>query len=304
MTATAIPKHYQSFGLGPLIKEVKGYQVFATLPGIRQAQSYAVEALLGGASSVQAYAALVNPASVTAANSYALHYVNNQMMESKGYVLLTSIYPPYEDLSVEFPFSERRFPTYVSFGSSGGPGFKTSIFTVDSGIAQANAEWERIRARYTIEFENVPEDEIEEVENFFYSMRGKAIGFRYKDWNDFNIVNQNIILGDGTTRTFQLFKRYRSGANVFDRIIRKPVAGTVSSIYLDGIEQILNREFFVNYSNGMITFVTPPAAGQVGRINYVEFDVPVRFDTDELMVSSEDFNQYSISNLDMIEILA
>jgi uncharacterized protein (TIGR02217 family) len=303
MVATAIPKAYLLIGSVANVPTVHGYQVLGNSGCIVQAQNYAALSHDGAASAVCSYVVLINPASVTAENTYALHHVRSQVLESKGYAILSSLYPPYEDLTVEFPFAEARFPTSVSYGSTGGPGFKTTIFTVDSGVANATAEWERLRARYSVEFDTTPEAEIEEVEAFFYSMRGKAVGFRFKDWNDYNIVNQNVVLGDGSSNHFQLFKRYRSGPTYFDRMIRKPVRGTVSSIYLDGVEQILNREFFMNYSTGVISFVVPPAAGAVGRIEYVEFDVPVRFDTDELMVSAEDFNQYAISGLDMIEIL-
>jgi uncharacterized protein (TIGR02217 family) len=90
---------------------------------------------------------------------------------------------------------------------------------------------------------------------------------------------------------------------VFDRFIKKPVRGSVSSLYLDGDELILNRDFYMNYTNGLITFAEAPPAGSVGNLAYCEFDVPVRFDTDKLMVAAVDFDQYSISSLSMIEIL-
>lgn len=221
----------------------------------------------------------------------------------KNYCVLQTRYPPYETLSVFYPFMEQRFPTSISYGSTGGPGFSTSIHQSTDGSEVATAEWDRIRARYTVEFENVPYDDLEEVEQFFYGMRGRAIGFRFKDWNDYQIVKQNVLVGDGYTTKFQLFKRYRSGPAYFDRMIRKPIVETLPEMYLDGELLYRNRQFYLNPSDGVLTFITPPPPGAVGYIPYLEFDVPVRFDTDSLQVSPVEHNQYTIKSLNLIEIL-
>jgi len=303
MASTAIPKHYALLSPGGSLSGIRGYQMLTNQNAIRTSSGYAIGNVAGGVAGMQAYAVIANPASVTAQNGYAVNRHDVAIISSRGYAVMSTYYPPYGDLNLDFPFSENQFPPSLSYGSSGGPGFKTSIFTVDSGVAHANAEWDRLRARYEVDFDSVPGADIELVEAFFYGMRGKAVGFRFKDWNDYQIVNQNVVIGDGNSVSFQLFKRYRSGANIFDRFIKKPVRGSVSSMFLDGVEQVLNRDFFMNYSTGAITFRVAPVAGAVGNLEYCEFDVPVRFDTDSLMVSAEDFDQYSISSLSMIEIL-
>lgn len=295
-------KGYAVLGPGANSHKSNSY-VLAQASGLADVKTYALAGLSGGPASVGAYAVLSNPSSASASTSYAIHRNDVSVLSSMGYVVLEVRFPPYTDLSTEFPFCEERFPEHISYGSSGGPGFRTSMFTVDSGIAQADAAWDRIRARYNVEFDHVPGADIEQVERFFYGMRGKAVGFRFKDHQDYQIANQNVIIGDGQSLVYQLFKRYRSGSEFYDRMIRKPVRGTVSPIYLDGVEQVLNRDFFVNYSNGNIVFIVPPPAGAVGFLPYCEFDVPVRFDTDKLVVRAEDHDMYSISSLELIEIL-
>lgn len=209
-----------------------------------------------------------------------------------------------EDLSAAVGgFIESRFPESVSYGSSGGPGFKTSVFTVDSGIAHANAEWTRLRGKYTVEFDGVSEEDINAVCAFFYVARGMALGFRYKDWSDYQLTDQYVLVGNGVDVTFQISKRYQSGPAYFNRPIRKLVPGTVSPLVLNGSPLTLGDDYTINPNNGTITMSTPPVSGAVGFIEYAEFDVPVRFNTDTLSVSCTDFNQYSISGLDLIEIL-
>lgn len=307
MSGDIFPRPYLVVGAANQIVKNTGYQLLALRDGVAQMQGYSIIAgasdVSAGTPATQAYAVLSNPASAAAVTTYAAVRNDAAVQGSRGYVVLRSFYPPYEELDLEYPFADERFPTNVSYGSSGGPGFKTTVFTVDSGVTHAVAEWDRLRARYDVTFDHCPQNDMEAVENFFYSMRGSAVGFRYKDWSDYQIVNQNVVVGDGNSKTFQLFKRYRSGAQVFDRIITKPVRSKNGTMMMDGVELVLNRDYYLNYTTGVITFNVAPSAGAVGTMDYIEFDVPVRFDTDSLSISAEDFNQFSISSLSLIEIL-
>lgn len=251
---------------------------------------------------VNTHAVLANPAIVSGSASYAL-FANDPAISTShyGYVVIQPFYPPYGDLTLEFPFMERRFPECVSFGSQGGPGFRTSVFEFDSGFTATEIEWERMRGRYEANFENATPADVEEVESFFYGMKGRAIAFRYKDWTDYQISGQNMVVGDGTTDTFQIFKRYASGGHTFDRIIKKTVTGTMN-LTLDGVELLEGSDFFMLDAEGQIVFSSPPAPGAIAIVNYVEFDVPVRFDTDYLNVSYTDFRQLDFT-IPLIEVL-
>ncbi|WNL50655.1 minor tail protein [Ruegeria phage RpAliso] len=303
MSSDTFPRGYLVENPSGSFTKAGSYIVHAPASGVPKLNGYAVEAVLGSASRINHYVPLVNPSSIMGTRSFVSHRHDVAVLANRGYAVLRTQYPPYGELDLQYPFCEKQFPPSVSYGTSGGPGFKTSLFTVDSGIANAHSEWDRLRARYSVELDMVPEADIHEVENFFYGMRGMGVGFRFKDWNDYQIVNQNVLIGDGTSTAFQLFKRYRSGAEYYDRIIRKPVRQENMDFYLDDVLLTETREFYINYATGVITFVEPPAAGAVGYLPYIEFDIPVRFDTDVLEVSAEDFNQYSISGLELIEIL-
>jgi len=252
---------------------------------------------------INTQALLANTASVLSTTAYTLLADNSEATShlAYGYALIHPFYPPYEDLSVDFSFMEQRFSECVSFGSQGGPGFRTNVFEFDSGFTTAEVDWERIRARYEVNFENATPEDVEEVEAFFYGMKGKAIAFRFKDWSDYQISNQNVAVGDGSSNTFQVFKRYTSGGHIFDRIIKKTVSGTMS-LYLDGVELLEGSDFFMVNSEGQIVFSAPLPTGSVAEIRYAEFDVPVRFDTDYLNVSYVDFKQLNF-NVPLIEVL-
>jgi uncharacterized protein (TIGR02217 family) len=209
----------------------------------------------------------------------------------------------YDDITIDTPFSEVLFPPKISWGSSGGPGFKTSTFAVDSGLIGGVVEWERLRAAYSVHLNFLTEAQMDAVQDHFYAMRGMAIGFRYKDWNDYTLGNQNFFVGDGTTTVFQLFKRYASAQYKVDRIIRKPVTGTLGNILLDNVIKTDGVDYTVDYTTGEVTWAVAPVRGSVGRISFVEFDVPVRHNIDFLDVVMEDFDRQVVPTLPMVEIL-
>lgn len=85
--------------------------------------------------------------------------------------------------------------------------------------------------------------------------------------------------GDGTTRCFQLCKTYGAVFAPYARTIEKPVAGSVV-VAVAGCRWP-PLIFAVDASTGLVTLATAPAAGQAITAGFL-FDVPVRFDTDQL----------------------
>ncbi len=80
-------------------------------------------------------------------------------------------------------------------------------------------------------------------------------------------------------------------------MIKKPVHGTVK-IYLNGKEE---SEYSVNYSAGEIIFMKPPVKDTIITASF-EFDVPVRFDTDYLNASIDDYGSNSWNNIPLVEV--
>ncbi|WP_412506146.1 TIGR02217 family protein [Roseovarius sp. SYSU LYC5161] len=126
-----------------------------------------------------------------------------------------------------------------------------------------------------------------EIMEFWEARQGKARGFRLKDKSDFKSgkplapvtpTDQQVAAVDGSSTSFQLVKGYVSGGRRYERVIRKPVAGTVR-VAVGGVEQ--EGGWSVDTTTGIITFDSAPSSGVSITAGY-EFDVPVRFDTDDL----------------------
>jgi len=195
-------------------------------------------------------------------------------------------------------FIEERFPEDISYGSSGGPAFNTTIITVNSGFEQRNINWAEARATYNVNHAVKTEAQIRSLIDFFRNVRGKAIGFRFKDWTDYQLTNEQIGIGDGVKTAFQITKTYTFGAGTskYIRNITKP-ANTIT-VFENGIQ---NATATVDTTTGIITFGTPPAAGVIVTVT-CDFDVPVRFDIDQMNITLDHALISTWSQINLIEI--
>ncbi|MEF3047137.1 DUF2460 domain-containing protein [Pseudotabrizicola sp. L79] len=204
-------------------------------------------------------------------------------------------------------FHEVRFPDNISRGARGGPERRTQIVELASGDEERNASWANSRRRYDVAYGIRRADDLAAVVAFFEARNGRLHGFRYKDWADYKsalpsqaitATDQQIGTGTGSLQTFQLAKRYTSGAQTWVRTIAKPVAGTVR-VALGMVEQMSG--WTVDTTTGVVTFTTAPAGGVAVRAGF-EFDVPVRFDSDTLDVTLDFERLGSITAIPLLEI--
>jgi uncharacterized protein (TIGR02217 family) len=124
-------------------------------------------------------------------------------------------------------FIEIQFPRDISYGATGGPVYSTDVVSMFSGHEQRNSNWKNSRAKYNISTGVKTEGQWQALISFFRACKGKAIGFRFKDWGDYQAKNQQIGIGDGVKTEFQLVKIYTSGSYVVTREINKPVVGSL-----------------------------------------------------------------------------
>lgn len=206
-------------------------------------------------------------------------------------------------------FDEIQFPLRVGFGSTGGPAFSTEVVTIDGGYERRNQNWSQARRYFDAATGLRNASDVAVLIAFFHARAGRARGFRIKDWSDYtsaadgisagNFDNQSIGVGTGALTQFQLKKNYISGGITHARDIRKPVAGTVT-IAVNGIQALTG--WSADSTTGVVTFATAPISGAVITAGF-SFDVPVRFDTDQLRLSAEDFQRYS-SSIPLVEVRA
>ena len=208
-------------------------------------------------------------------------------------------------------FHEVRFPLTVGFGSSGGPERRTDVVLLASGHEERNSRWADSRRRYNAGTGVRSLDDLHALLAFFEERRGKLYGFRWRDRADWkscepgempDISDQGIGIGDGLNATFQLSKTYGGSNAPYLRTIAKPVEGTVR-VAVDGDEQAVGVDFTFDAATGMVTFLAGhiPADEAVVTAGF-EFDVPVRFDTDQIDVNLASFEAGDVMNVPIVEI--
>ena len=204
-------------------------------------------------------------------------------------------------------FHEIRFPDNISRGARGGPERRTQVVELASGDEERNASWVNSRRRYDVAYGIRRSDDLAAVVAFFEARNARLFGFRYKDWADYKSnlpsqaitpTDQQIGTGTGSLKTFQLAKRYTSGAQTWVRTIAKPVTVTVR-VALGTVEQISG--WTLDTTTGVVTFTSAPSNGVIVRAGF-EFDVPVRFDTDLLDVTLDIERLGSITSIPLLEI--
>ncbi len=195
-------------------------------------------------------------------------------------------------------FIETRFPTDISFGSAGGPEYSTDIVITQGGHEQRNINWSAARARYNVAYGVRSQEQLSALVAFFRARKGRADGFRFKDWTDYQTTAEPIDTGDGSTTQFQLVKTYVNGSVTDTRTITKPVSGSIL-IYKAGVLQTTG--YSVSTTTGIVTFSTAPTAGAAITATF-DFDVPVRFDTDRLSASQDSYGLGSVQDIPLVEV--
>ncbi len=205
-------------------------------------------------------------------------------------------------------FHEVRFPTALSFGSTGGPERRTDIVTLASGFEERNAPWAHSRRRYDAGLGLRGLDDLHAVLAFFEARMGRLYGFRWRDPVDWKSCAPSLAPtpfdcvigeGDGERTSFQLSKTYRSGPAAYARPIAKPVAETVR-VSVDGVA-LPTEAVEVDATTGLVALETPPAAGATVSAGFA-FDTPVRFDTDRIDVDLGAFGAGAIPSIPVVEI--
>ena len=212
-----------------------------------------------------------------------------------------------------------RFPDNISYGSSGGPKYNTTVITVNSGYEYNNINWDQARHYYDVAMGVRSMEELSDLVSFFHITRGKGHHFRYKDWADYlscdlnqtpTPTDQVFGVGDGLTTAFQLVKTYDlGGGTINQRDIKKPVNTTIL-IALDTVLQTEDtytgtvsnndNDYWIDYTTGIVTFNSAPP-WSVSITWGGEFDVPCRFDVDQLELSL-DYYGHGSTGVPVIEV--
>lgn len=183
--------------------------------------------------------------------------------------------------------TDAALPDRITFGAQADPTWSTVIVETVSGRETSIQNWSDARHRYDIALAISTAADYQAVRAHFHTVRGRANGWLLRDPLDHTVTSAaGKLLGAGGAAvaadgSYQLYLRYGSGADAYDRKITRPddpvqIIRTRSGTPTD----IEGTDATVNYSTGAVA-ITGHASGDTyawaGR-----FRVPVRYDTDRL----------------------
>lgn len=206
-------------------------------------------------------------------------------------------------------FHQTRFPLDVALGARGGPERMTDIVTLASGAEERNSRWRHARRRYNAGYGVKSRSDMQIVLSFFEERRGRFHSFLWRDAFDHSSnqgdgvpepADQTIGTGDGANTLFQLTKRYGVSFDPYDRPITKPIAASVR-VAVAGVELDI-ADFSVDGLTGLVTLMVAPDVDAAVTAGF-RFDVPVRFDTDQLDIELSNFDGAEVPNIPLIEVI-
>lgn len=207
-------------------------------------------------------------------------------------------------------FDDVPYPLSLGLDAKVTPEFSTNVITTASGFERRNSLWGNARLRFDVGPGVRSEQELGTLLGFFRARRGPARGFRLGDPTDFSsngmtdvptAMDQVIGTGDGNATSFGLIKTY--GESVLapaDRQVRRitrPRSGSVL-VSVNGVEMASG---WALQAGGVIAFTTPPPPGAVIQAGFL-FDVPVRFEQDQLEISGLSFLAGEATSVPVVEI--
>ena len=213
-------------------------------------------------------------------------------------------------------FHNVRIDEDVERGATGGPSFRTIIQRAPKSAKEVRVQdWQYALRQWQIGYSaghergrNIVSDKIL---TFFLERRGRLHSFRFRDWTDYQAVRARFYTRTGAAAetTAQLGLWYGEN-NPYWRKITKPVDGTVS-IYVNNAGDVARAatlvppaSYSINYLTGIATIQASVFGASTTSYLYWsgEFDLPVRFDTDDFEQRVANIDAVSMPRFPIIEV--
>lgn len=194
-------------------------------------------------------------------------------------------------------FHDITLPDFVSIYAKGGPCFSTICSISASGRELRISERNKAINDYEISGCYLSVEQFGQLNSFFRARQGKQFAFRMKDYADYKLSEQILAIGDGISKDFPIFKSYEDKYNPYNRRVTKVVLSTVQITIGD---QAVSKECIDE--QGVINLDQPLSKGEELKIS-ADFDVLVRFDSDNFEYSFMEDGSILIEDLKVVEVL-
>lgn len=166
------------------------------------------------------------------------------------------------------------FDEEVDYGFEGGPEYATDVTDLENGFEDRDSSWNYAKHQFSASFGDISDERRDFIISVFHVCKGRRHSFKFKDWNDYTIVDQPLQVLPGTSDPIQLYKTYEPFGPPY--ITVRPVQAFKWADIVDENDDLVAGT--LDEATGIFTPV-----GAWGSGDYFlsgEFYVWVRFDAD------------------------
>ena len=162
----------------------------------------------------------------------------------------------------------------VEYGFEGGPAYSTDVTDLENGFEERDSEWRFPKHEYSASFKDIDDSSRDYIISAFHACRGRRHSFKFKDWNDYTVVEQPLQVLPGTSDPIQLYKLYAPFGEPY--VATRPIQAWKWAEIVDPNDDVVAGS--LDFETGIFTPVGAWGPGPY-RLNG-EFYVWVRFDAD------------------------
>jgi len=167
------------------------------------------------------------------------------------------------------------FEEGVDYGFEGGPRYSTDEAKLVNGFLERDSSWEYSRHEFSASFGNILDEVRDRIIAVFHVCRGARHSFKFKDWNDYTIVDQVLQVLPGTSDPVQLYKTYEPFGPPYVTV--RPIQAFKYATIVDNLGDPVAGT--LDLDTGIFTPTDPWTVDEY-RISLAEFYVWVCFEDD------------------------
>jgi len=213
-------------------------------------------------------------------------------------------------------FLEIQLNPDIAYGTKGGLSYTSVVVTNQTRVETRFQQQSRGFWKFNLGYNTKSKKVMAGIQAFFQQVQGKTYGWRFRNYREYYTSITDYI--DATSpptpvkepittyasgTTMQLIHTRRPGTSTAEIVpIRKPDMTVPIKLYRDGSgTEWPNTNYTLDTTTGIVTFNTSQTGHTFSWLGY--WDTPCRFDVDSPDISWDDFDIFSWSGINIMEIV-
>lgn len=203
-----------------------------------------------------------------------------------------------------------RLPPHIEAGSQFSPTWNDVIQEAVAGNEQRYGKWTKCRGIGNLAYGLLTTSPTYDADfraiMAIYLAHSGLYPFRFRDWADYQLTDENIGTGNGVRTEFQITKTYDPGMILLNTAGGRTYVRDIflfantPVIKVDGVTKTVTTDYNIG-ADGVCAFTLPPANLKAITCT-AEFDIPVRIDG-QIQLAPKESDIVTITSLPIKEVI-